>query len=264
MIKKIKKQGIIFNLVKNREYILYYSRILLKQRVAGNYLGFLWLFIQPLMFMLIYSFVVTMIFRNPVKNFNIYVLIGLNTWSLVQRTIMTSATAIIRNKALFEQIYFHKFVYPTVYMLSYSYEFLISTSLVLFLMLISKIPFTWHLLEIFPILFVCMLFSLGCGLIVAHIGVYLYDLANILEFTLRFIFYLSPIMWSHENLNFAYKDVLRFNPVSVLMGSFRSCILYGKSPVYLYLLFLGLFSCFLIQIGYWLISKYEDSYARTV
>ena len=258
------KFGILKNLNKNREYILYYARIMLKQRVAGNYLGFLWLFLQPLMFMLIYTFVVTMIFRNNIKNFNIYVLIGLNAWSLIQRTIMTSATAIIRNKALFEQVYFHKFVYPTVYMISYTYEFLIATSLVFIMMAFGGVPFSWHLIEILPILFVCMLFSLGCGLIVAHIGVYLYDLANILEFTLRFIFYLSPIMWSHENLNFPLMWLLRLNPVSVLLGSFRSCILYGKSPVYTYLLILGIFSCILIQIGYRLISKYEDSYARTI
>ena len=264
MINKTKKIGIIKNLYKNREYILFYSRIMLKQRVAGSYLGFLWLFLQPLMFMLIYSFVVMIIFNNRMENFNIYVLIGLNTWSLIQRTIMISATSIVRNKSLFEQVYFHKFVFPTVYMLSYTYEFLIATSLVFILMAFSGVSFTWHLLEIIPILLVCMLFALGCGLIIAHIGVYLFDLANILEFTLRFIFYLSPIMWSHENLNFTYMWILRLNPVSVLLGSFRSCILYGKSPVYIYLIILGIFSCILINIGYRLISKHEDSYARIV
>ena len=258
----MKKIGIIKNLRKHHEYILYYAWIMLKQRVAGSYLGFLWLFLQPLMFMIIYSFVVTVIFKSRIQNFNIYVLIGLNTWTLIQRTIMVSATAISRNKAVFEQVYFHKFVYPTVYLVSYAYEFLISTSLVLVLMIFSGVPFTWHLLEILPVLFVCMLFALGCGLIVAHIGVYFFDLSNILEFSLRFIFYLSPIMWSYETLNFNLIWLLRLNPVSVLLGSFRSCVMYGKSPVYLYLFIIGMFSCILIKIGYQLISKYENSYAR--
>ncbi|MDR1665193.1 MAG: ABC transporter permease, partial [Clostridiales bacterium] len=198
----MKKKGIIANIQINFDYIVYYSRIMLKQRVAGNYLGFLWLFIQPLMFMLIYSLVVTVIFSNTMKHFNLHVLIGLNTWTLVQRTIMTSATSITRNKAIFEQVYFHKFVYPTVNMMSYVYEFLISISLVFIMMVFSGVPFTWHLIEIIPILFVCMLFSLGCGLVIAHIGVYLFDLANILEFVLNFVFYLSPIMWSYEFIDF--------------------------------------------------------------
>ena len=264
MIKNLKKKGIVVNLYKNHEYILYYARIMLKQRVAGSYLGFLWLFLQPLMFMLIYSFVVTVIFSNRIPNFNIYVLIGLNAWSLIQRTIMISATSIVRNKSIFEQVYFHKFVYPTIYMISYTYEFLISTSLVFIMMAFSDVPFTWHLLEMIPVLFICMMFSLGCGLIVAHIGVYLFDLANILEFTMRFIFYLSPIMWSYENLSFSLIWLFKLNPVSILLGSFRSCILYGKSPVYAYLVIIGLFSCILIQIGYKLISWYEDDYARII
>ena len=258
------KQGIISNIRRNHEYILYYAWIMLKQRVAGSYLGFLWLLIQPLMFMLIYTFVVTVIFQNDIPNFNIFVLIGLNAWNLISRTIMASSTAIIRNKAIFEQVYFHKFVYPTIYMVSYVYEFLIATSLVLAMMAFAGVPFTWHLIEIIPVLLVTMLFSLGCGLIVAHIGVYLFDLSNILEFTLRFLFFLSPIMWSYEHFDFDLMWLLRLSPISVILGSFRSCILYGTSPVYLYLLGLGALSCIMIKIGYELISKYEDSYARIV
>ena len=258
------KPGIIKNLIKNHEYILYYSRIMLKQRVAGNKLGFLWLILQPLMFMLIYSFVVMMIFNANMPNFHIYVLIGLNAWSLIQRTIMISATAIVRNKAIFEQVYFHKFVYPTIYLMSYVYEFLISTSLVFVMMIVGGVPFTLHIFEMIPVLFVTMLFALGCGLIVAHVGVYLFDLANILEFTLRFIFYFSPIMWSFDNLNFAFLWVLRLNPVAAILDGFRSALLYGRSPNYLQLLVIALLSCVLIQVGYRLISKYEDNYARII
>lgn len=260
----MKKSGILKNLGINREYILYYAKTMLKQRVAGNYLGFIWLFLQPFMFMLIYSFVVTMIFKSRMENFNIYVLIGLNTWNLISRSIMAASKAISRNKSIFEQVYFHKFVYPTIYLVSYVYEFLIATSLVFIMMGVSGIPFTWHLIEIVPVLMTTVLFSYGFALIVAHVGVYLYDLENILEFTLRFIFYLSPIMWNIDGLDFAMAWLLRLNPVSVLLGSFRSCIMYGHSPKYIYLLLISLFSCVLIQIGYRLISRYEDAYARII
>ena len=258
------KPGIIKNIIHNHEYIMYYSKIMLKQRVAGNKLGFLWLILQPLMFMLIYSFVVMVIFQSNMPNFHIYVLIGLNAWSLIQRTIMISATAIVRNKAIFEQVYFHKFVYPAIYLMSYVYEFLIATTLVFAMMIFAGVPFTWHIIEMIPVLFVTMLFAFGCGLIVAHVGVYLFDLANILEFTLRFIFYFSPIMWSFEALNFPFLWVLSLNPVAAILGGFRNTLLYGQSPHYLQLLLITIFSCLLIQIGYRLISKYEDNYARII
>ena len=130
----MKKDGIIKNLIKNHEYILYYAKIMLKTRVVGSYLGLLWLFIDPLMFMLIYSFVVMVIFKNKIEHFNVYVLIGVTAWNMFSRTIMNSTTSIVRNKAIFEQVYFHKFVYPTIILTSFIYEFMISFILIIIMM----------------------------------------------------------------------------------------------------------------------------------
>ena len=131
----MEKQGIIKNLIKNHEYILYYAKILLKTRVSGSYLGFLWLYIDPLMFMLIYSFVVQVVFNSQMENFHVFVIIGLTIWNLFSRTVLMGATAIARNKGIFEQVYFHKFVYPSLYLMSYIYEFVLSICLVLLIML---------------------------------------------------------------------------------------------------------------------------------
>lgn len=260
----MKKKNIFKNLWLNHEYILYYAKIMLKTRVAGSYLGFLWLFIDPLMFMLIYSFVVMVVFKSRIDHFNVYVLIGVTAWNLFSRTVMNASTSIVRNKAIFEQVYFHKFVYPTILLVSYIYEFLIAMSLILIMLFVEGIPITWHILEFIPVLFTLAVFSYGCGLITAHIGVYLFDLRNILDFTLKFVFYLTPIMWSFETFDSPLVWILKLNPIQVILGSFRSCILYGKSPVYVYLLAIILFSGVLIYIGYNLISKKEDEYARMI
>ncbi|MFI3210946.1 MAG: ABC transporter permease [Peptostreptococcaceae bacterium] len=258
------KKNIVSNLKHNWDYISYYANILLKHRVAGSYLGVLWLFINPLMFMMIYSFVVQYIFNNRMENFNVFVFIGLTTWNLISRTIMMGPTTIVRNKSIFEQVYFHKFVYPTIYTLVGLYEFLISNTLILLLMLIANIPFTWHLIEFVPITIVVILFTYGITLIVSHIGVYFFDLSNILDFTLKFIFYLSPIMWSYESVNFKYSYLLQLNPISIIVQSYRDILFYEQSPDYIYLLILLIISIILIKIGYKLISKYEDEYGRVI
>ena len=243
---------------------MYYAKIMLKTRVSGSYLGLLWLYIDPLMFMLIYSFVVMVIFKSRIEHFNVYVLIGITAWNLFSRTVMNSTTSIVRNKAIFEQVYFHKFVYPSILLMSYIYEFFISFALIIIMMIFEGIPVTIHIFEAIPVLFTLAMFTYGCALIVAHIGVYLFDLRNILDFTLRFIFYLTPIMWSFESLNSPFLWILKLNPLQVILGSFRSCILYGKSPVYAYLFAIVLMSCILIKIGYSLISSKEDEYARMI
>lgn len=259
-----KKAGLFKNLYRYREYIMYYAKITLKQKVSGNYLGFLWLLIQPLMFMLIYSFVVTVVFQSGVENFNIFVLIGLNAWTLTQQSIMTAASVMNRHKAIFRQVYFHKFVYPTIFIVSGVYEFLISTCLVLVMIPFSGIPFTWHMLEFFVVLLVQVLFTWGASLIISHIGVYLFDLRNILEFTMRFIFYLSPVMWSYDRLDLGILWFLKLNPAYIVIGGYRNCLMYGRSPDYILLAGLALVSCGLIWAGYRTISRHEDDYSRII
>lgn len=249
----MKKRNVLKNLWINHEYIFLYAKILLKTRVAGSYLGFLWLYIDPLMFMLTYSFVVMVIFKASIPNFNVFVLIGITIWNLFSRTLLMATTSITRNKSIFQQVYFHKFVYPTIYLISYTYEFFIAMSLIVVMMFVEKIPVTWHMLETIPVLFTLLIFTYGCSLIIAHFGVYLIDLRNILDFTLRFVFYLSPIMWSFDTLKFDLVWLLKLNPIQFILGSFRSCILYGKNPDYLHLGVICILSCVLIQIGYSLI-----------
>lgn len=258
------KKNILQNLWINHEYILHYAKIMLKTRVAGSYLGILWLYIDPLMFMLIYSFVVRVIFSSNIENFNVYVLIGITAWNLFSRAVLNSTTIIVRNKSIFKQVYFHKFVYPTIMLISLVYEFLISFLLIFIMLLFYRIPLTWHLFEMLPVLGVLTLFSYGCSLIVAHIGVYLFDLRNILEFTMRFLFYLTPVMWSLDRISHPLKWLLYLNPMQVILQGLRDCILYGASPNYGHLGIIVLLAVILIAIGYGIISRKEDEYARMI
>jgi ABC-type polysaccharide/polyol phosphate export permease len=100
-------------------------------------------------------------------------------------------------------------------------------------MVIFKVEFTWHMIEFIPVTIVCVLFTYGLSLIVSHVGVYFYDLRNILEFTLRFLFYLSPIMWSLEGRDIPFEFLLKANPMYIIISSLRDALIYGRHPDYL-------------------------------
>lgn len=260
----MKKNNLLKNLFAYREYILYYANIKLTNRVAGTKLGVFWLFLDPLMFMLIYSFIVVYIFGNSMENFHIFVFIGLTTWKLISGNLLSATTSIRRNKGIFEQVYFHKFVYVVIDIVVGLYDFIISSSLIFLLMLQAGVPFTWHLIEMIPITIVAVLFTFSLSLIVAHFGVYVFDLTNVLDFTLKFLFYASPIMWSYGFNVFPFSSILKLNPISIIIESYRDAIMYGVSPDYIGLSCLTVISIILIFIGYGLISKYEDDYAKIV
>lgn len=259
LIQKLKEMQ------KYVSYINYYAKCIMKQRVAGSFLGSLWLFLDPLMFMLIYTFIVKYIFQNSTPNFHIIVFIGLNAWKLFNSTIMLSATSIIRHKAIINQIDFPKYIYPFVYALVNFYEYIIASSLVFVLMLFAKIPFTLHILEIIPITAVLCTFTVSISLLVAHLGVYFLDLRNILEFSLRFLFYLSPIMWSFSSMNDGIlKNVLLLNPIALILESYRNVLINDQSAHYPGLIIIFLISLVIMAVGFKVIGKYEKNYGKVI
>ena len=259
LIKKLKE------VKKYLDYIDYYAKCIMRQRVAGSLLGSLWLFLDPLMFMLIYTFIVKYIFQNNTPNFHIIVFIGLNAWKLFNSTIMLSATSIIRHKAIINQINFPKYIYPLVYALVNLYEYIIASSLVFVLIYFSKIPFTFHIFEMIPITIVLFIFSISLSLLVAHLGVYFLDLRNILDFSLRFLFYLSPIMWSFSSMSDGIlKNILLLNPIALILESYRNVLLNNQSANYLGLMIILLISLFIMAIGFKTIEKYEKNYGKVI
>jgi ABC-type polysaccharide/polyol phosphate export permease len=54
----------INDLKKYKNYILYATKAELKTEVINSYLGFIWLFLEPLCFMLIYTFIAQVIFGS--------------------------------------------------------------------------------------------------------------------------------------------------------------------------------------------------------
>ena len=79
-------------------------------------------------------------------------------------------------------------------------------------------------------------FSLALAIAVAAINVFYRDVGNIMRHVLRFWFYLSPTLYSVEDIhNIAGGNPLiirwfELNPFTYILGSYRSLIYYGTAP----------------------------------
>ena len=57
------------DLKKYRRYITYSAGAVLKSEVAGSYLSWAWWVLDPLLFMLVYTFVAQVVFRTQMEHF---------------------------------------------------------------------------------------------------------------------------------------------------------------------------------------------------
>ena len=88
----------INNIAKYYKYAVYSAKAELKSEVADSYLNWLWWIIEPFCFMLIYTFVFGVVFKNNTPYFASFVFIGLTAWDFFNRMINGSVKLIINNR----------------------------------------------------------------------------------------------------------------------------------------------------------------------
>ena len=69
------------------KYIIYSTKSNLKSEVANSYLNWLWWILDPLCFMLVYSFIVAIVFKTSEKFLPVFVLVGLTAWNFFNTNI---------------------------------------------------------------------------------------------------------------------------------------------------------------------------------
>ena len=254
------------DLKKYRWYLLYSAKSELRAEVAGSYLNWLWWILDPLLFMLVYTFVVRVVFTAKEQYFAAFVLIGLTVWNFFNKSVQGSVNVIRKNKSVVSKIYLPKYLLVLTNMMVLAFKMAISFVLIFVLMLILRVPFTGYILHAVPILLVLLVVTFGISTIFMHFGVFVRDLYNVTALLLRLIFYMTGVFYSIPlRVPAPYGAILlRINPLAFLTESLRGALLYGAAPDYLLLGVWFVIGLALTAIGITTVYRYENSYAKVI
>ncbi len=257
------------NIKKYYKYAIRSAKAELKSEVADSYLNWLWWVIEPFCFMLIYTFIFSVIFQNKTPYFASFVLIGQTAWDFFNRMINGSVKLITNNRDLVTKVYIPKYILLLSKSFTYVFKMGISFVITIGLMIFQGVPFTWHFFLFVPVFIILYILSFGIGMILMHFGVTLNDLSNLTNIILRMVFYLSGIFYniserigkSFPKLSFA---LLRFNPIAFCMNEMRKAMLYGKMVSFEGIAFWLVIGIVLCILGIHVIHKNENSYAKVI
>lgn len=258
------------DMMRYRNYTTYSVKSTLKAEVAGSHLNWIWWILEPLCFMFVYWLVFGTLFGSE-PNFHIFIFIGLTMWNLFNKTVTANVKVVKANKSVVTKIYLPKYILVLVNLGVNFFKMLISWGIVIALLAISGVAPVWSSLWIFPIILVLTLITFGVSTIIAHLGVYVEDMTNIVRIALQMLFYLSGVFYHLETRladlgNFA-KYILTLNPFAFLSTLARNVLLYQKALTSQNLLFLGIWfviGFLLCCLGIRLIYRHENSYAKIV
>jgi ABC-type polysaccharide/polyol phosphate export permease len=242
----------------------------LKARYRGSVLGFVWSFVNPLLLLLIYSFVFTTVLPNETKGIQPYALFmfcGILPWTWFSSSLSEAAGSLIAGGNLIKKVLFPAEVLPIVSVLTNMVHFFLGLPiLILFLVIYQHPPDAWDLVW-FPVaVTVQLIFTAALALIVAALAVHFRDIRDILANVLTLWFFATPIIYPIFQESVArYKWLFNLNPFTHLAVSYQE-ILFFNGPIghWRWLLALGVLSLVLFLAGYWLFDRLRDSFAEAV
>ena len=253
------------DLRKYFRYSIVSAKSTLKSEVASSYLNWIWWVLDPLCFMLIYTFVFGSVFNVSEQYFPVYIFIGLTMWNFFNKTLQGSVKIVKLNKSIVSKVYFPKYILILNKIWVNGFKMLISFGLVLVMMVFFRIPVTFNVLLCVPILLTLLLLTFGCSCFLLHFGVYVNDLSNVVNIVMKMFFYLTGVFYNLEKRIPEYGALLnRYNPAAFLLTSMRQCLIYGQTPDLPMLLLWLSVSAVLCAAGVRKIYKEENSYVKAI
>lgn len=254
------------DLKKYKEYTIYSAKSELKSETANSHLSWLWWILDPLLFMMVYSFIAIIVFSKGEKYFAAFVFIGLSSWTFFSATVKQSVKIVSKNSAIVSKVYIPKYILVLIRMFANAFKMMISYILIVGMMVLYQVPVSYRLLYVLPILLTLFTVTFGISTIMLHFGVFVEDLYNVINVLLRLMFYMSGIFYSiHNRIGGAFETILlKCNPMAFIIDSLRNSMIYNTTPDMIVLLIWFLIGCVLSMIGIGLVYKYENSYVKVI
>jgi len=195
-----------------------------------TYLGFLWWFFEPLMFMAVFWLVFDKVLARGTEDFVPFVLVGLVMWQWLRSGISHGSTSVLEAKGLIQQVRLPPVIFPLVTLLSDSVKFGFVLGMLLVVLLFTGHAQSWTLLAL-PLVLLAE-FALLCALTIwlAAIIPFVPDLRFVTDNILMAMMFLSGIFYDGSVLPEPIRTYFFLNPSAYLIQQAREVLLYQRWP----------------------------------
>jgi len=239
----------------------------LKARYRGSVLGFFWSFINPLLQLLTYGLVFTVILpgrHSPeMQPYLLFFFCGILPWTFFQSSLVESSGVLIAGGNLIKKVLFPAEVLPVVTVFSNLAHFLLGLPILLAFALYAGRLKPAALLLPLPLL-VQLVLTLGLVFVISALTVHFRDIQSILGHLMHLWFFASPVLYYHQDVPERVRQVLRFNPMWHIMISYQEMLFHGSFQHWRGLLLTGAVALVTFGVGLLFFDRLRDTLAEEV
>lgn len=222
-------------IIKKRKLIWDLAKADFKKRFVGSYFGVVWMFVQPIVTVLIYFFIFDLGFKNPPPitgiSYVAWLVPGIVPWFFYSEALNSVTNCLQEYHYLVKKVVFQVEILPVIKLISclIVHSFFIIIMLVV-LLCYGRMPMvTW--IQILYYTFAASMLALAFGFLTSAVNVFFKDMAQIVSICLQFGMWLTPIMYDEKM--FTQKapwaiTVLKLNPFYYVVAGYRDSMLTGN------------------------------------
>jgi lipopolysaccharide transport system permease protein len=241
-----------------------------KARYRGSVLGFFWSFINPLLLLLVYTFVFKYVMpnRGTAEPYSLFLFCGILPWTWFSSSLIESSGVLVSGGNLIKKVLFPAEVLPIVTVLANMVHFFFALPiLVIFLFFATDhaVPPVTELAWFPVVVLIQLILTFGFALILSALTVHFRDIRDILANILTVWFFATPVIYPWMDAPAGTKRFLSFNPVAHLIVSYQEILFFvGPFGHLKWLLVLGVISIFFFLFGYFIFDRLRDTFAEEV
>jgi lipopolysaccharide transport system permease protein len=243
--------------------VLLFTRQELLDRHRENALGALWLLLQPLAFIVLFSTVFSHFMRTRLGTdgdpnaYTVYLICGVLTWNVFANGISRLASVYGSKAHLIRKIEVNMWMMPLHVLASEAVVYLISMGFfVVYLLCVGRPPTrAWLALPLVMLALAALTY--GIGITLGALEVFLPDIKNALGILLQFGFWLTPVVYLPEILPGWAQQVLVYNPLYVVVDAVHQIVVFNRLTAWPPLAVLMAGSAALLLASHWLLNRLE-------
>jgi len=248
-----------------RELFYFFTWRDIKIKYKQTILGLLWVILQPLLMMLIFTFFFGRALNVPSSDipYPLFVLSGLIIWNIFSSGVSTAGNSMITNANIIKKIYFPRLIIPLSAVLVSLFDFLISFIILIVVLFIYRPHLdVFRLIVFIPTgVLVAVLATFGVGTLLAALNIKYRDFRYIIPFMIQAMLFITPIIYPVSIVSSKLlKLLVVINPMYAPVQLFRSAFS-GEAIQPSYMLMSVASALFLFIAGVFYFRKTEAYFA---
>jgi lipopolysaccharide transport system permease protein len=215
------------DLMHYRDLLLTLTIHRVKIRYKQSMLGIAWAILQPLLLMIVYTIIFSVVTKVPHEGapYAVFVYAALLPWTFFSTSLATASSSLVSHNNLITKVYFPREILPLTYVLAALFDFAMASIVLALLMAVYHVPVTPGIVLVVPLLVIAFAFAVALALFLSALQTRFRDIGIAMALMMQLWMFATPVVYPLSVVPKRFLTWYSLNPMAGVVENFRKIVL---------------------------------------